>query len=104
MTGVVFSYDQGATKYAALTDIQQPRVEIIESLQGMMVRALKGFIEEYRLPPKRLIFFRDGVSEGEYNTVATAEIAAIKGTLRFNVYISKSEIYFSSCNPDNRWE
>ena len=104
MTGVVFSYDQGATRYAALTDIQQPRVEIIESLQGMMERALGRFIEFNKIPPRRLIFFRDGVSEGEYNTVATAEIAAIKGTLRFGVYISKVEIYFSSRNPDNRWE
>lgn len=86
MTGVVFSYDQGATRYAALTEIQQPRVEIIESLQGMMERALGRFIEFNKMPPKRLIFFRDGVSEGEYNTVATAELAAIKGM--FIIYSS----------------
>ena len=79
VTGVVFSYDEGATKYAALTEIQQPRVEIIESLQKMMVQALNRFIDFCKLPPRRIIFFRDGVSEGEYNTVATAEIAAIQG-------------------------
>ena len=79
VTGIVFSYDQGATRYAALTEIQQPRVEIIESLQKMMEQALKRFIEFNKMPPKRVIFFRDGVSEGEYHTVATAELAAIQG-------------------------
>ena len=80
ITGLVFSYDQGATRYAALTDIQQPRVEVIESLQRMMERALGRFIEICKIPPKRVIFFRDGVSEGEYNTVAAAELEAIQGT------------------------
>ena len=83
VTGLVFSYDEGATRYAALTEIQQPRVEIIESLQKMMERALGRFIEftNSKIPPKRIIFFRDGVSEGEYSTVATAELEAIQGTL-----------------------
>ena len=82
VTGLVFSYDPGATKYVTLTDIQQPRVEVIESLQQMMEIALKRLMEGSGspVPPKRVIFFRDGVSEGEYNTVATAELAAIRGT------------------------
>ena len=87
MTGVVFSYDKFATRYDALTEIQRPRVEIIEALQGMMERALKRFIEFNKAPPEKLIFFRDGVSEGEYNTVATAELAAIKGRLRINTFV-----------------
>jgi hypothetical protein len=32
-------------RYGALTEIQQPRLEIIESLQKMMERALRCFIE-----------------------------------------------------------
>jgi len=47
-----------------------------------MERALGRFIEFNKKPPRRLIFFRDGVSEGEYNTVATAEIAAIKAAIQ----------------------
>jgi eukaryotic translation initiation factor 2C len=79
VTGLVFSYDQGATRYAALTEIQQPPVEIIELLQKMMERALGRFIEICKVPPKRIIFFRVGVSEGEYNTVVSAELEAIQG-------------------------
>jgi eukaryotic translation initiation factor 2C len=85
VTGLIFSYDEGATRYAALTEIQQPRVEIIESLQKMMERALMRFIEFQKMPPKRVIFFQDGVSEGEYNSVATAELEAIQGTFNLKL-------------------
>ena len=66
--GLVFSLDEGATRYAALMDIQQSRVEVIESFQQMMERALRWFIEFQKMPPRRVIFFWDGVSEGVYNT------------------------------------
>jgi eukaryotic translation initiation factor 2C len=45
----------------------------------MMERVLGGFIELNKILPRRVIFFQDGVSEGEYNTVATAELKAIQG-------------------------
>jgi eukaryotic translation initiation factor 2C len=64
-----------------------PRVEINESLQKMMKQALDQFIEINKIPPKRIIFFRDGVSEGEYNTVATAELEAIQGTFKLINYL-----------------
>ena len=78
--GAVLSHDEVATRYAALTEIQQPQVEIIESLQQMMDQAPTGrrFIEFQKIPPRRVIFCQDGVSEGEYNTVATAELEAIR--------------------------
>jgi len=82
VTGLVFSYDQGATRYAALSNIQRPRVEIIESLQGMMEQSLERFIEFNKMPPRRLIFFRDGVSEGEYTNIATTELAAIQAAIK----------------------
>jgi eukaryotic translation initiation factor 2C len=38
VTGLMFSYNEGATRYAALIEIQQSRVELIESLQKTMER------------------------------------------------------------------
>jgi hypothetical protein len=38
-------------RYAALTECQQPRVEIIELLQKMMERALGQFIEFWKTLP-----------------------------------------------------
>jgi Piwi domain len=53
--------------------------EGIKSLQKMMERALGKFIELRKIPPRRVTFFQDGVLEGEYNTMATAEFEAIQG-------------------------
>ena len=60
----------------------------------MMERALGRFIEFVKIPPRRVIFFRDGVSEGEYNTVATAELAAIQGTFKIiSTYAYRIELF-----------
>lgn len=80
VTGLMFSYNEDATRYAALIKSQQPWVELIESLQKTMEWNLRRFIKFRKLPPRKLIFFQDDVLEREYNTVATAEIEAIQGT------------------------
>lgn len=36
-----------------------------------------------RYLPRRIVFFRDGVSEGEFQTVFTQELGALKGQLNF---------------------
>ena len=59
VTGLVFSYDEGATRYAALTEIQQPRVEAIESLQKMMERALRRKVKGLTL--EKLAFISDQI-------------------------------------------
>jgi eukaryotic translation initiation factor 2C len=51
-TGLVFYYDQGATRYAALMEIQQPRVEIIELLQKMMEIVMPMFGSEPWFEPE----------------------------------------------------
>jgi len=73
------SMDQyGATHIGAIRK-QGHRVEQIEDLQGMAVEMLKQF---YRATggskPERIIFFRDGVSEGQFQMVLDFEIAALR--------------------------
>ena len=71
----------------------------------MMERALNRFIEFRKIPPRRVIFFRDGVSEGEYNTVGTAELEAIQGMIKlintcaFQLFL----FFYYSCYQDYRW-
>ncbi|KAJ7702361.1 Piwi domain-containing protein [Mycena rosella] len=77
IVSVVWSWDQAAASYVAYSDVQTPRVEVIQDLRPMVRRAIYEFGKQSP-PPKRLIFFRDGVSEGELETVRTEEIAAIK--------------------------
>lgn len=73
ITSLTFSYDVNATQYVALTGIQAPRLEIIADLEEYVRKAML-FYAGRNPPPTRLIFFRDGVSEGEYQQVAQQEI------------------------------
>ena len=79
ITSLTFSYDINATQYVALTGIQAPRLEIIADLEEYVRRAML-FYAGRNPSPTRLIFFRDGVSEGEYEQVAQQEIRAITGS------------------------
>uniref|UniRef100_A0A8H7Y224 Piwi domain-containing protein n=1 Tax=Psilocybe cubensis TaxID=181762 RepID=A0A8H7Y224_PSICU len=78
VTGVVYSLDNSATQYAAVTGIQASRVERIMDLKDYVLKALRTFIHRNDKPPRHLIFYRDGISEGEFNTVAPLEIEDIR--------------------------
>ncbi|KAF8188322.1 argonaute-like protein [Pholiota molesta] len=78
VTSLVYSHDVHATQYVAITGIQNPREEIIENLRQYAAEAIDSFGAKNRSAPKNIIFFRDGVSEGEYERVSQAEIQAIR--------------------------
>ena len=78
VTSIVYSWDRYAAKYAASTGIQHPRQEIIENLKNYLKRAITNFVRENGVP-SCIFFFRDGVSEGEYLTVAKEEIVQLQG-------------------------
>ncbi|KAJ7168155.1 ribonuclease H-like domain-containing protein [Mycena crocata] len=77
ISSLVWSYDLEAASYVAYSDVQAPREEMIAGLQGMVKRAIRQYGKK-NPPPQRIIFYRDGVSEGELETVKTAELAAIQ--------------------------
>ncbi|KAJ7043239.1 argonaute-like protein [Mycena alexandri] len=77
IASVVFSCDPAAAKYIAYSQVQAPRLEIIDDLQGMVKKAILFFGRD-KQPPKRIIFYRDGVSEGEMEAVKLVEVAAIR--------------------------
>ncbi|KAG6854932.1 hypothetical protein C0991_009755 [Blastosporella zonata] len=78
ITSLVWSYDEYATRYAAFTGVQHPRVETIEGLRDMVKRAIIAFGMRNRASPKRIVFFRDGVSEGEFDQVLKIELGAMR--------------------------
>ncbi|KAF9486279.1 Piwi-domain-containing protein [Pholiota conissans] len=83
ITSLVYSTDRYATKYVALTAIQNPRTEIVEDLRVFTEKALSNFarMNSY-MYPANVVVFRDGVSEGEYEAVAQREIAEIKAAFQ----------------------
>ncbi|KAH8829523.1 Piwi domain-containing protein [Flagelloscypha sp. PMI_526] len=106
VAGLVYSHDQYATKYAAITGIQPSRQEYIENLHGMVVRAFRSFTnltssEKHQkgFLPRRVFFFRDGISEGEFDRVGEKEMQAIQGEfLRIFDFTSAHFLIVEACN------
>ena len=82
ISSLVWSTDNLATKYSTTCRLQHPRLEAIDDLTEMVVEAVVDFISTNRTPPKRIFFYRDGVSEGEFERVAAQEIPAIRTALQ----------------------
>ncbi|KAH9901258.1 Piwi domain-containing protein [Cubamyces lactineus] len=84
VTGLVASVDGAVSKLTSYANVQQPRQEIIEDLESMMIGALSDYLAYQRTvtpnppPPRNVIFYRDGVSEGEFAQVAAREIPLIR--------------------------
>ncbi|KAJ8426313.1 hypothetical protein Cgig2_007836 [Carnegiea gigantea] len=92
IAAVVASMDwPEVTKYKGLVSAQGPRVEIIQDLYkvvddprrgkvpgGMIRELLISFKKMTNEKPHRIIFFRDGVSEGQFSEVLFRETDAIR--------------------------
>ncbi|KAF6748934.1 eukaryotic translation initiation factor 2C 2 [Ephemerocybe angulata] len=87
-TALVSSVDTNLSKYVASNGIQEGKKEMIEDMHGMCTNALEKWqqhqrlVENKRKPPLRLIYFRDGVSEGEFPQVLAKELPKIKAACK----------------------
>lgn len=79
VTSLVYNHDRFATKYTTITKLQDPRHEVIIELKEMMRTAILDFMGKADRPVVNIVFYRDGVSEGEYERIREAEIGAING-------------------------
>jgi len=85
---VVSSVDAHASKYVAQTRLQKRGKEIIEDLHqmtGLLLSAHMRYRRENEVAPEyevpeRLVFYRDGVSENQFQTVLTEELPQIKSS------------------------
>ncbi|KAG8980827.1 hypothetical protein FRB95_001180 [Tulasnella sp. JGI-2019a] len=77
-TAVIGSVDNLASKYVATSRAQQSKREIIEDMQEMTEEIIKQFqrVNQGKLP-KKIIMYRDGVSEGQFQQVIDLEIPKI---------------------------
>ncbi|KAJ4785439.1 Argonaute family protein [Rhynchospora pubera] len=64
--------------YAGTFRPQAHRQEIISQLGEMVKEHLRSFRKKTNLEPQQIIFYRDGVSEGQFQQVLQHEITAIK--------------------------
>ncbi|KAK0210005.1 argonaute-like protein [Desarmillaria ectypa] len=75
---VVANIDSDGARYIAKTTLQPGRQEMIGDLRSMAKDLLLAYKEKVSTIPKRLIFFRDGVSEGEFQRVLDLELPLLQ--------------------------
>ncbi|KAL3585922.1 hypothetical protein D5086_012789 [Populus alba] len=66
------------TTYRGLVSAQKHRQEIIQDSAGMIRELMIAFRRTTHQKPSRIIFYRDGVSEGQFNQVLLYEMDAIR--------------------------
>ncbi|KAK7470584.1 hypothetical protein VKT23_002008 [Stygiomarasmius scandens] len=89
-TALVGNVDSDTAKYVAECAVQTSRQEMIDGLQNMAKNILSMYMSyrqnvEKKGPkpaPKRIIFYRDGVSEGQFQQVLDQELVALKGACK----------------------
>ncbi|KAK4999709.1 Protein argonaute [Elasticomyces elasticus] len=86
MAAMTVSTDTLCTRYAAACETNGQRLEMItaKNIEGMLKPLLQHWVGNVgggRFP-KRIFYFRDGVSEGQYQHVLQQEVRDIKALLR----------------------
>ena len=85
MAAITCSMDQNYTRYAAQCETNGHRVEIIttENINKLLGKMIYKWIGQFGGQlPKRILFIRDGVSEGRYEHVLDQEVKDMKALCR----------------------
>ncbi|KIJ59485.1 hypothetical protein HYDPIDRAFT_118463 [Hydnomerulius pinastri MD-312] len=77
IAAVVASVDRDFAQFPASLRCQETKKEMVTQLSEMMIERLKKFQEVSKSLPDRVYVFRDGVSEGQFNTVLEEELPQI---------------------------
>ncbi|RKP07872.1 Piwi domain-containing protein [Thamnocephalis sphaerospora] len=75
---LVGSMDVNVARFCSVVRIQHGRTESINDLRDMVMDALKAFFRNSGHKPARILFYRDGISEGEFERVINTEVKAVK--------------------------
>ncbi|KAL8513044.1 hypothetical protein ACS0TY_019287 [Phlomoides rotata] len=75
-----------ANRYAARVTPQEHRCEKINNFGEMCLDLLKAYVEHNKVKPTKIIVFRDGVSEGQFDMVLAQELLDLKNTIYTDDY------------------
>ncbi|KAF7968003.1 hypothetical protein HWV62_32204 [Athelia sp. TMB] len=78
IAAVVASTDSQYGQFPASMEIQESKKEMITNLAQMMKERLTAYRNKNRTLPTRVIVYRDGVSEGQFQIVVGEELPLIK--------------------------
>lgn len=78
IAAVAASHNVEAFSYNMIWRIQKPRQEIIEDLTEIMCQQLLFFYQKTGVHPRKILFYRDGVSDQQFLKVMGTELRAIR--------------------------
>ena len=80
VSGMVASIDRWLGQWPATLRIQESRKEMVSDLKSMLKSRLSLWktLGKHRVYPTNLLIYRDGVSEGQYNTVLQDELPLLR--------------------------
>lgn len=88
VAAVTASHDPKAFKYNICWRLQEPRLEIIEDLENIVYEQLMFFYRQNRqMKPHHIVFFRDGVSEGQFKIVTFDDNNNINVQLQCKLFV-----------------
>lgn len=93
IASVVGSVDADFNRFPGSISIQEPRVETISEMSKMVVERIIAYQKVVGKLPKVILFYRDGVSIGQFNIILDEEVTAVKNAFKaiasqFNVNYS----------------
>lgn len=71
------SHDGNAFKYNICWRLQGPRTEMIQGFRDIIAEQLEYYKRKNGRLPSKLLYYRDGVSEGQFQEVLSVELAAM---------------------------
>lgn len=77
MVGVAASHDTNAFQYNIGWRIQDPKKEMIEDFENIIRDQLNFYKKKNGYLPTKLLYYRDGVSEGQFTEVMNVELTAM---------------------------
>nr|XP_029716851.1 protein argonaute-2-like isoform X1 [Aedes albopictus] len=78
VVGVAASYDIEGFRYSCCYRLQGPKDEMIRDLQNIVAKQLRQFKQTNQQLPELIMYYRDGVSEGQFQEVLTIELRAMQ--------------------------
>ncbi|KAL7312476.1 hypothetical protein PS15m_008231 [Mucor circinelloides] len=78
IAAITASMDPQATKFISAISYQSGKTEIIQDMAGMVKKMLIAFYKQNKQKPSQILFYRDGVSEGQFQAVLDEEVAAVR--------------------------
>ncbi|KAH0537257.1 hypothetical protein FGG08_005919 [Glutinoglossum americanum] len=77
---ITVSLDRYASRYGAICNTNGVKLEMIttENIQRATIKLTRRWIETHKIYPRNVYYFRDGVSEGQYQQVLDQEVRDMK--------------------------